>query len=159
MVSQLCEKRVPERVIFIHVQRARNAHTTTRRFMRGQAFTVEQHVFLELEQIWHLRGARCVTCAFFAAIARNEATMFARFRVAPEIVNGKQARVRAMFAPHRFVAGLKRVYLFNRKHAGAHARTIAGKECSTISSHASCNIGTHRFHFCQLLKRTQHRIV
>ena len=47
--AQLGEERVPERVVLVHVERARDAHRAARGLVGGQDLAVEDEVVLELE--------------------------------------------------------------------------------------------------------------
>ena len=84
---------MPERVIFVHVQRARNAHTATRRLLHGKALAVEQQVLFKLVQVRHFARLAGIARAFFAAVARDETTILTRGRVHAKVIDGEQARV------------------------------------------------------------------
>ena len=95
--AKLREEGEPERVVFVHVERARNADRTALRLFFGKRRVAEQALGLVLEQVRNvgLLNALAEAFALFAAVAGNEAAMFAGGLVDTEIVHGEQAAVRA----------------------------------------------------------------
>ena len=165
--AQLREESEPERVVLVHVQRARNAHGAARRILlRQRRVVVEQALGLVLEQVGDLVGLRRLAKragALLAAIARDEAAMLARCLVDAEVVDGEQAVVRARLAAHgpvRRRKGLERVK--GQQAADLRilaAETVAGKKRRAERAHVAGDVGTHGVHARKLLEGTQHGVV
>ena len=165
--AQLREEREPERVVLVHVQRARDAHRTARRVFGCQRrVVVEQTVRLVLEQIRHLLATRCLAKragALLAAVARDEAAVLARDFVFSEVVDGKQAVVRARLAAYGLVRGSQRLKRVKRKQAGCvgvlAAETIARQQRRAERAHVAGDVGAHGVDARKLLERAQHGVV
>ena len=118
--SELREEGEPERVVLIHVERTGDAHRAARRLVGGKRHVVvEQALALVLEEVRHLLRL-LVECAgaLLAAVARDEAAVFAGVLVLAKIVHREQAGVRAALAAHGLVRGGERFDLFKGKQRG-----------------------------------------
>ena len=89
--AQLGEKRVPERIVLVHVQRARNANGAAWSLVCRKRLTVKQQLILERKEVWCLvlLGTTLLTCAFLATVTGDKPV------AAAKVVNGKHAAVRA----------------------------------------------------------------
>ena len=123
---------------------------------------------LIFEQVWNLGGFFSQSSALFTTVARNKTTVFTRFLVNAEIVDGEQTVIRACFATHIAMRRLKRTQGIQSKHGGlsrnarSHFLSMSAVACqqgSTICTHVSCNIGTNCIGFSQLLKCAQNGII
>ena len=86
--AQLGEERVPERVVLVHVEGARNAHGAAGGLLLGEHRTVKEQLVLVLKQVGGVvLGALAGARALLAAVARDEAVALA------EVVDGQQAVV------------------------------------------------------------------
>ena len=170
--AQLREEREPEGVVLVQVERPRDAHRSTRRFLNRQRFVAEQALALVLVQVRHVLRFVERACALFAAVARDEAAVLARGRVHAEVVHGQKAAVRTSFATHGLVRGGKRLYLLERQkrrrgvrsgraglldllEAAAHfvPIAIAREQRGTVGAHVAGDVRAHGLHFGELLER------
>ena len=89
--AQLSEKRVPERIVLVHVQRARNAHGAAWSLICRKRLAVKQQLVLERKEVWRLvlLGTTLLTCAFLATVTGDKPV------AAAKVVDGKHAAVRA----------------------------------------------------------------
>ena len=89
--AQLSEKRVPERIVLVHVQRARNAHGAAWSLVCRKRLAIKQQLVLERKDVWCLvlLSATLLTCAFLATVTGNKPV------AAAKVVDGKHAAVRA----------------------------------------------------------------
>ena len=89
--AQLGEKRVPERIVLVHVQRARNTYGAAWSLVSGKRLTVKQQLILERKEVWRLvlLGTTLLTCAFLATVTGDKPV------AAAKVVDGKHAAVRA----------------------------------------------------------------
>ena len=94
------EKREPEGIVLVHVERTRNAHRPARSLIGRQRLVIEQPVRLVVEQVRNIRFLVDDPRALFAPIARDEAPVLP-IRPLAEIVNREQAMVRTFLASHR----------------------------------------------------------
>ena len=174
--AQLREERKPERVVLVHVERARDAHAAARGFLGRQRLVVEQAVRLVLEEVRHVGrlGATAEAFALLAAIARDEAAVAASLRVFAEIVHREQAGVRAALAAHRAVRGRERLDLVKGQQRGDHLRrlfaralgsahvrrvAVARQQGRAERAHVARDVRAHGVHFGELLERAQHGVV
>ena len=86
--AQLREEGEPERVVFIHGKRARNAHGAARGDVGGERLVVEQAMALVFEQVGHVALLVEHARALLAAVARDEAAVLAGGLVFAEVVHG-----------------------------------------------------------------------
>ena len=179
-VPQLREKGEPERVVLVHVERARDAHGAAGRLLGRQGLVAEGALGLVLEQVRHgrLLGAGAQTLALLAAVAGDEAAVLARRRIDAEIVHCEQAGVRAALAAHGAMRRRERLDLLKgQKPTQGHLRAqirrqrhvlgaptrllkaVAGQQCRAEGAHVAGDVGTDGVHFGELLEGAQHRIV
>ena len=116
-VAQLREEGEPERVVLVHVQRARDAHGAAGRVFGGQGLVAEGALGFVLEQVRNgrLLGAGAQTLALLAAVAGDEAAVLARRRIDAEIVHREQAGVRAALAAHGAMRRRERLDFLKRQ--------------------------------------------
>ena len=72
--AQLSEKRVPERIVLVHVQRARNAHGAAWSLVCRKRLAIKQQLILERKDVWCfvLLSTTLLTCAFLATVTGNK---------------------------------------------------------------------------------------
>ena len=89
--AQLSEKRVPERIVLVHVQCARNANGAARSLVCRKRFTVKQQLILVRKEVWCLvlLCTTLLTCAFLATVTGDKPV------AATKVVDRKHAAVRA----------------------------------------------------------------
>ena len=89
--AQLGEERVPERIVLVHVQRARNTNGAAWSLVCGKRLAVKQQLVLERKEVWclDLLGATLLTCAFLATVTGDKPV------AAAKIVDSKHAAVGA----------------------------------------------------------------
>ena len=105
-IPQLREEGEPERVVLVHVERARDAHGAACIFCGDGLVGVEQPPGLPLEEVRHVGlRARAHALALLAAVAGDEASVLAGGLVDAGVVHGQQAAVGAALAAHRAMAG------------------------------------------------------
>ena len=122
--SELREEGEPERVVLVHVERTGNAHRAARGLASGKRrVVVEQALALVLEEVRHLLRLLVERAgALLAAVARDEAAVFAGVLVLAEIVHREQAGVRAALAAHGLMRGSERFDLLEGKQRGFDLR-------------------------------------
>ncbi len=113
--AQLREEREPERIVLVHVQRARDAHGAARRVGGCQRLVVEQAAALVFEQVRHVLALVQRARALLAAVAGDEAAALAGGLVLAEVVDRQQAAVGTALAAHGLVRGGKRLNLLERE--------------------------------------------
>ena len=89
--AQLSEKRVPERIVLVHVQRARNANSAAWSLIFRKRLAIKQQLVLERKDVWCfvLLSTTLLTCAFLATVTGDKPV------AAAKVVDGKHAAVRA----------------------------------------------------------------
>ena len=171
--AQLREEGEPERVVFIHRKRARNAHGAARGGVGRERLVVEQAMALVFEQVGHVALLVEHACALLAAVARDEAAVLAGGFIFAEVVHGKQAVVRAGLAAHGFVRGGQGLKRGGAEHGSVHvggfARAlgcahgglvaIARQQGRAIGAHVARDVGAHGIHAGELFEGAQHGIV
>ena len=136
--AQLGEERVPEGVVLVHVERARDAHRATRRGLCIQAGTVEQQLVLELEEVGGVVfGLARTARALLAAVTRDEAV------AAAKVVDREQAVVCAAPAVDVGVLDLEVVDVLARedRRGTRGARAVTGEKRRAVGAHAAGDIG------------------
>ena len=121
-IAQMREEAVPERVVLVHVECARNAHRAVLGGLLDKRFAVEEQLVLVREEIGHFLGRLLDAGAALATVTRDEAAMLARLLVDAEVVDGEQAVVLAASAAHRRVLDLELVDLRRTQQRGLRAR-------------------------------------
>ena len=153
--AQLGEERVPERIVLVHVEGARNAHGAAGGLLLGEHRAVKEQLVLVLKQVGGVAlGALAGARALLAAVARDEAVPLAK------VVDGQQAVVGAATAVDVGVLDLQVVDLLAGEQAGGAglAGTVAGEKCGTVGAHAAGHVRTDDVAAGQKLEGAQRRI-
>ena len=186
--AQLREEREPERVVLVHVERARNAHVAARGDLGRKGLVAEQTLALVLVEVRHVLGGIERARALLAAVARDEAAVLARGLVDAEVVHREQAVVAARLAAHGPVRGGQRLDLLQGEQGGTHrsgrgggiqlggaprrgrlggaggvrsrlAVAVARQKRRAVGAHVAGDVGPHGVHLGKLLERAQHGVV
>ena len=82
---------MPERIVLVHVQRARNANSAAWSLVCRKRLAIKQQLILERKEVWRLvlLGTTLLTCAFLATVTGDKPV------AAAKVVDGKHAAVRA----------------------------------------------------------------
>ena len=130
---------MPERVVLVHVERARNAHRTARSLVRREARTVEEQLVLVLEEVGRLDLVAFAASALFATVARDEAA------ATTKVIDGEQAVVGAATTMNLGMLDLKMVNLVLGKQGGdaIRARTFTREQGRTVGTHDSRNVRSY----------------
>ena len=149
--AQARKERVPEGVVLVHVERARDTHGATRGLVGAQHLAVKQQLVFLFEEVGGLGLLLFVTGALLAAVAGDKAP------AAAKVVNGELAVVGATAAADMLLRhGEVRDVLGRKDGRGAvGAGAIAGEQGRTIGAHAAGDVGTHGMNAGELLKRAQ----
>ena len=88
--AQLSEKRVPERIVLVHVQRTRNADSATWSLIYRKRLAIKQQLVLIRKEVWCLIlfCTTLLTSAFLATVAGDKSV------TAAKVVDSKHAAVR-----------------------------------------------------------------
>ena len=152
--AQARKERVPEGVVLVHVERARDADGAARGLIGAQHLAVKEQLVFLFEEIGGLGLLLFVTGALLAAVAGNEAP------AAAKVVDGELAVVGAAAAADVLLRhGEVRDVLGRKDGRGAvSAGAIAGEQGRTVGTHAAGDVGTHGVNAGELLKRAQRGI-
>ena len=174
------EEGEPERIVLVHVQSAGHANRAARGLIGlERRVVVEQALGLVLEQVRDLvLLVQRITGTALAAITGDETTMTAGFLVHAEVVDGKQAAVRAALAARGAMRGIKRGKLVNGKKRGCNCwgrfaagrvlasiagdglvKTVARQKSRAIRAHVAGDVGAHGIHACELFEGAKDRVV
>ena len=138
--AQLSEERVPERIVLVHVQRARNANGAARCLICRKRLAIKQQLILERKEIWRLvlLGTTLLTSAFLATVTGDKPV------AAAKVVDSKHAAVRADAAVRVGKLDLQVVDGLAVKQSGYTVNTcaVAGEKSSAVGAHDACNIRT-----------------
>ena len=142
---------MPERVVLVHVECARDAHRTARSLVRREARAVEEQLVLVLEEVGRLDLVAFAASALFATVARDEAA------ATTKVIDGEQAVVGAATTMNLGMLDLKMVNLVLGKQGGNAilARTLAREQGRTVGTHRTRDVGTDDLTAREQLKRTQ----
>ena len=145
---------MPEGVVLVHVECARDTHGAARGLVGAQDLAVKEQLVFLFEEVGGLSLLLFVAGALLAAVAGNEAP------AAAKVVDGKLAVVRATAAADMLLRhGKVRDVLGRKNGRGAvGAGAIAGEQGRTVGAHAAGDVGTHGVHAGELLKRAQRGI-
>ena len=145
---------MPEGVVFVHVERARDADGSARGLVRAQHLAVKEQLVFLFEEVGSLGLLLFVASALLAAIAGNEAP------TAAKVVDGELAVVGATAATDVLLRhGEVRDILGRKDGRGAvGAGAIAGEQGRTVGTHAAGDVGAHGVNAGKLLKRAQRGI-
>ena len=152
--AQARKERVPEGVVLVHVERARDTDGAARGFVGAQDLAVKEQLVFLFEEVGGLGLLLFVAGALLAAVAGNEAPATAK------VVDGKLAVVGATAAADMLLRhGEVRDVLSRKNGRGAvGAGAIAGEQGRTVGAHAAGDVGTHGMNAGELLKRAQRGI-
>ena len=151
--AQLSEKRVPERIVLVHVQRARNAHCAAWSLVCRKRLAIKQQLILERKDVWCLvlLSATLLTCAFLATVTGDKPVSAAK------VVDGKHAAVRADAAVRVGKLDLQVIDGLTVKQGGYAVDTcaIAGEKSGAVGTHDACDIRTDDVSAGEQLKSTE----
>ena len=151
--AQLSEKRVPERIVLVHVQRARNAHGAARCLVYRKRLAIKQQLILERKDVWGfiLLSTTLLTCAFLATVTGDKPV------AAAKVVDGKHAAVRADAAVRVGKLDLQVVDRLAVKQGGYAVNTcaVAGEKSGAVGTHNACNVRTDDISAGEQLKSTE----
>ena len=145
---------MPEGIVLVHVERARDANGAARGFVGAQHLAVKEQLVFLFEEVGGLGLLLFVASTLLAAVAGNEAP------AAAKVVDGKLAVVGAATAADVLLRhGEVRDVLGRQDGRGAvGAGAIAGEQGRTVGAHAAGDVGTHGVNARELLKRAQRSI-
>ena len=149
--AQARKERMPEGVVLVHVERARDADGAARGLVGAQDLAVKEQLIFLFEEVGGLGLLLFVAGTLLAAIAGNEAP------TAAKIVDGELAVVGATTAADMLLRhGEVRDVLGRKDGRGAiGAGAVAGEQGRTIGAHTAGDVGTHGMNAGELLKRAQ----
>ena len=152
--TQTRKERVPEGVVLVHVERARNAHGAARGLVGAQHLAVKQQLVFLFEEVGGLGLLLFVAGALLAAVAGDKAP------AAAKVVDGKLAVVGAAAAANMLLRHGEVRDVLGRKDGrdAVGAGAIAGEQGRTVGAHAAGDVGTHGMNARELLKRAQRGI-
>ena len=152
--AQARKERMPEGVVLVHVECARDTHGAARGLVGAQDLAVKEQLVFLFEEVGGLSLLLFVAGALLAAVAGNEAP------TAAKVVDGKLAVVGATAAADMLLRhGEVRDVLSRKNGRGAvGAGAIAGEQGRTVGAHAAGDVGTHGMNAGELLKRAQRGI-
>ena len=152
--AQARKERVPEGVVLVHVERARDTHGAARGLVGTQHLAVKEQLVFLFEKVGGLSLLLFVAGALLAAVAGDKAP------AAAKVVNGELAVVGATAAADMLLRhGEVRNVLGRKDGRGAvGAGAIAGEQGRTVGAHAAGDVGTHGMNAGELLKRAQRGI-
>ena len=152
--AQARKERVPEGVVLVHVERARDADGAARGLVGAQHLAVKEQLVFLFEEVGGLGLLLFVAGTLLAAVAGNEAP------AAAKVVDGELAVVGAAAAADMLLRhGEVRDVLGGKNGRSAvGAGAIAGEQGRTVGAHAAGDVGTHGMNAGELLKRAQRGI-
>ena len=152
--AQARKERMPEGVVLVHVECARDTHGAARGLVGAQHLAVKEQLVFLFEEVGGLGLLLFVTGALLAAVAGNEAP------AAAKVVDGKLAVVRATAAADMLLRHGEVRDVFGRKNGrgAVRAGAIAGEQGRTVGAHAAGDVGAHGVNAGELLKRAQRGI-
>ena len=155
LISELCEKGIPERIVLIHVQHSGNAYPAPPGLICGQRLIGKQPFQLVFKQIGHLTWILRLSKSPLAAVAGDILT------AAGEPVNGQTAVVGAALALCHAGFKFQGIDLVNGEHGGliAGGIVVPRDQRRAERSHDAGDIRTDRFAVCDFFKAAEHRIV
>ena len=145
---------MPEGVVLVHVECARDADGAARGLVGAQNLAVKEQLVFLFEEVGCLGLLLFVAGTLLAAVAGNEAP------AAAKVVDGKLAVVGATAAADMLLChGEVRDVLSREDGRGAvGAGAIASEQGRAIGAHAAGDVGTHGVNAGELLERTQRSI-
>ena len=152
--AQARKERVPEGVVLVHVERARDTHSAAGGLVGTQDLAVKEQLVFLFEEVGGLGLLLFVAGTLLAAVTGNEAP------AAAKVVDGKLAVVGATAAADMLLRHGEVRDVLGRKdgRSAIGAGAIAGEQGSTVGTHAAGDVGAHGVNAGELLKRTQRGI-
>ena len=152
--AQARKERVPEGVVLVHVERARDADGAARGLVGAQHLAVKEQLVFLFEEVGGLGLLLFVAGALLATVAGNEAP------TAAKVVHSKLAVVRATAAADMLLRHGEVCDILSRKdgRGAVGAGAIAGEQGRTVGAHAAGDVRAHGMHAGELLKRAQRGI-
>ena len=142
---------MPEGVVLVHVECARDADGAARGLVGTQDLAVKEQLVFLFEEVGGLGLLLFVAGALLAAVAGNEAP------TAAKVVDGKLAVVGATAAADMLLRHGEVRDVLGRKNGRSAVGTgaIAGEQGRTVGTHAAGDVGTHGMYAGELLKCAQ----
>ena len=152
--AQARKERVPEGVVLVHVECARDTHGAARGLVGTQDLAVKEQLVFLFEKVGGLSLLLFVAGALLAAVAGNEAP------TAAKVVDGKLAVVGAATAADMLLRHGEVRDVLGRKdgRSAVGAGAIAGEQGRTVGAHAAGDVGTYGMNAGELLKCAQRGI-
>ena len=149
--AQTRKERMPEGVVLVHVERARDADGAARGLVGAQHLAVKKQLVFLFEEVGGLGLLLFVAGALLAAVTGNEAP------AATEVVDGELAVVGAATAADVLLRHGEVRDILGRKDGRDAIGTgaIAGEQGRAVSAHAAGDIGAHGVNAGELLKRAK----
>ena len=149
--AQARKERVPEGVVLVHVERARNADGAARGLVGVQHLAVKEQLVFLFEEVGSLGLLLFVAGTLLAAIAGNKAP------AAAKVVDGELAVVGATAAADVLLRHGEVRDILGRKDGRDTVGTgaVAGEQGRTVGAHAAGDVGAHGVNAGELLKRAQ----
>ena len=152
--AEVAEERRPERVVFIHVQHARNADLAARRIFRLERGIGEHALTLVGEDIFAGFGSAFAAQGFFAAVAAHMAA------AAGEDADREHAVVLAALTACGRGLVRELLDLLKREHCALlPVVAVAREQCRAERAHDARDVGTRDLRAGDALKRAQHGLV
>ena len=152
--AQARKERVPEGVVLVHVECARDTHGAARGLVGAQHLAIKEQLVFLFEEVRGLGLLLFVAGALLAAVAGNEAP------TAAKVIDGELAVVGAATAADVLLRHSEVRDVLGRKdgRGAVDAGAITGEQGRTIGAHAAGDVGTHGVNAGELLKRAQRGI-
>ncbi len=152
--AQARKERVPEGVVLVHVECARDTHGAARGLVGAQHLAVKQQLVFLFEEVGGFGLLLFVAGTLLAAVTGNEAP------AAAKVVDGELAVVGATAAADMLLRHGEVRDVLGRKNGrnAIGAGAIAGEQGRTVGAHAAGDVGAHGVNAGELLKRTQRGI-
>ena len=149
--AQARKERMPEGVVLVHVERARDTDGAARGLVGTQDLAAKEQLVFLFEEVGSLGLLLFVAGALLAAVAGDEAT------AAAEVVDGELAVVGAASAAHVLLPHGEAGDLLSRKDGRDAVRTgaVAREQGRTVGTHAAGDVRTDRMHAGELLECAQ----
>ena len=149
--AQAGKERVPEGVVLVHVERARDADGAARGLVGAQHLAVKEQLVFLFEEVGGLGLLLFVASTLLAAVTGDKAP------AAAKVVDGELAVVGATAAADMLLRHGEVRDVLGRKNGRGAVGTgaIAGEQGRTVGAHAAGDVGTHGMNAGELLKRTQ----
>ena len=149
--AQARKERVPEGVVLVHVECARDTHGAARGLVGAQHLAVKQQLVFLFEEVGGFGLLLFVAGTLLAAVTGNEAP------AAAKVVDGELAVVGATAAADMLLRHGEVRDVLGRKNGrnAIGAGAIAGEQGRTVGAHAAGDVGAHGVNAGEMLKRAQ----